>query len=261
MSNLGPVPSGSLVFGYSSGRDSWSGTSNGVAMSVTMSPSRPRAGQTVTFSIHTSAPKKCCKVYMVYGNGRSTGEDSCMTFPSGTSYTVDDTTIYNRSGRYEFLVGAFSPTCNNQGDLYAWVDVGAGTTTAQGPDLPVVKVDSSTPAPGHENDPSYVTLWGQGDDDDGYITKLVVNWGDGTSSTFAGDPNPCQRTSDGWPAASEAQVPYDPPPAHHYKTYGDFHITLYAYSAACNGSDVQRGQATFTWPDPSPAPSPSPSSS
>jgi len=122
-----------------------------------------------------------------------------------------------------------------------------------------VKVDSSTPAPGHDNDSSYVTLWGQGTDDDGFVRHLVVDWGDGTTTTFPGDTD-CQEAADGWPAGSEADVPYDPPPVHHYKTYGDFRITLTAVSTACDGSDVQRGHASMTWSNPAP-PKPSPSSS
>jgi hypothetical protein len=264
MSDLGPVPPGSVVFGYQSGRQDWSGTSHGIAMRVHMSPAAPRAGQTVTFDVHASSSARCCYAYMVFGNGRGTPDVHCMQGPTGTDYSVEYTTIYNSAGRYEFLAGAMDgKSCDNQGDLYAYIDIGSGTSTGQGPDLPVVKVDSSTPAPGHENDASYVTLWGTGTDDDGFVRHLVVDWGDGTSTTFPGDPNGCTRTADGWPASSEADVPYDPaPPVHHYKSYGDFRITLTAVSTACDGSDVQRGHASMTWSNPAPPkPSPSPSAS
>lgn len=262
MSDLGPVPPGSVVFGYQSGRQDWSGTSNGIRMSVHMAPASPHAGQTVTFDVHASASAHCCYAYMVFGNGRGTPDVHCMQGPAGSDYSVEYSTIYNQAGRYEFLAGAMSgSSCRNQGDIYAYIDIGPGTSTGQGPDLPVVKVDSSTPAPGHEGDPSYVTLWGQGTDDDGFVRRIVVDWGDGTSTTFPGEGD-CQRGSDGWPAPSEADVPYDPPPVHHYKSHGDFRITLTAVSTACDGSDIQHGHASMTWSNPAPPkPSPSPSPS
>ena len=261
MSDLGPVPPGSVVYGYEAGRHVWSGTSHGIDMTVRMSPSQPHAGETVTFDIHASAAAHCCYGYMVFGNGRGTPDVHCMQAPSGTSFDVEYTTIYNREGRYEFIAGVMTPShqsCGNQGDIYAWIQVGPGTSTDQGPSLPVVQVDNSTPPPKHQNDPAWMTLWGHARDDDGYLTKLIVDWGDGTSATYSADGGTCVRGSDGWPAPTEADVPYDPPPPHHYTSYGTFHIRLTAVSTACGGGDVQRGSATMTWSNPAP-PSPDPS--
>src|SRR3954462_1855175 len=259
MSDLGPMPPGSVSFPYSSGRHAWSGTSNGIAMSVLMSPAEPRAGETVTFDVHASAAARCCYAYMVFGNGRGTPDVHCMEGPTGTEYDVRYTTIYNQPGRYEFLAGAMrGKSCDDQGDLYAYIDVAPGTSSGQGPDLPVVKVDSSTPKPGHEGDPAWLTLWGDATDDDGYITKLVIDWGDGTTATFPGDDGSCQVAADGWPAGTEAMLPGEPhPPYHHYPSYGTFHVTLTAVSTACNGSDVQRGRASMSWDNPAP-PKPTP---
>jgi hypothetical protein len=261
MSDLGPVPPGSVVYGYESGRHAWSGTSHGIAIDVSMSPAEPRAGQTVTFDVHTSAAAHCCYAYMVFGNGRGTPDVHCMQGPTGTAYDAEYSTVYNQAGRYEFLAGAMSGTsCGEQGDIYAWIDIAPGSSTGQGPELPVVQVDNSTPPPKHQDDPAWVTLWGEAKDADGFITKLVVDWGDGTTQTFPGDPGPCQKTSDGWPAATDVMVPYDPPPPHHYTSYGTFRVTLTAVSTACNGSDVQRGHASMSWDNPAPPkPSPSPS--
>jgi hypothetical protein len=260
MGDLGPVPPGSAVFGYTPGRHSWSATSNGIAIAVQMSPAAPRAGETVTFDVHSSAAARCCYAYMVFGNGRGTPDVHCMEGPTGTDYHVQYTTIYNRPGRYEFLAGAMrGKSCDDQGDLYAYIEIAPGTSSGQGPDLPAVKVDSSTPKSGHEGDPAWLTLWGDATDDDGYLTKLVIDWGDGTTDTLPGDDGSCQVAADGWPAGTEAMLPGEPhPPYHHYLSYGRFHVTLTAVSTACNGSDVQRGHASMSWDNPAP-PKPSPS--
>jgi len=258
-SDLGPMPPSSVYFPYSAGRQSWSGTSHGITMSVHMSPAEPKAGQTVTFDVQTSAAARCCYAYMVFGNGRGTPDVHCMQGPTGTSYDVRYTTIYNKPGRYEFLAGAMrGPSCDEQGDIYGYLEVAPGTSSGQGPSLPVVQVDNSTPPPKHQNDPAWMTLWGHARDEDGFIKKFIVDWGDGQTETFPGDVD-CQRGSDGWPAPSEADVPYDPPPPHHYTSYGNFRIRLIAVSTACDGSDVQRGVATMTWSNPAPlSPEPSP---
>jgi len=211
-SDLGPMPPGSAYFPYEAGRHSWTATSNGITMTVRMSPATPRAGETVTFDLHSSAPARCCYAYMVFGNGRGTPDVHCMEGPTGTANDVEFSTIYNRAGRYEFLAGAMrGKSCDDQGDIYAYVDVAPGSSSGQGPSLPAVQVDNSTPPAKHPNDPAWMTLWGHARDDDGWIRKFIVEWGDGTSQTFPGDVGGGTRAADGWPAASEADVPYDPP--------------------------------------------------
>ena len=262
MTDLGPIPPGSTVYAYSPGRDSWSATGDGITLHVSMSPAHPHAGQTVTFSFNATAPAKCCKGFILFGNGRATDNGTdCMEFPAGTGLSTSYTTIYNKSGRYEFEAVAYARSCDHNAGFYAWIDVADGTSSGQGPALPVVKIDSSTPKSGHEGDPAWLTLWGDATDDDGYITKLIVDWGDGTTDSFPGDGGPCQEAADGWPAGTEAMLPGEPnPPYHHYRSYGSFRVTLTAVSTACNGSDVERGHASMSWDNPAP-PSPTPSPS
>ena len=95
-------------------------------------------------------------------------------------------------------------SCDDQGDLYAYIDIAPGTSSGQGPSLPVVQVDNSTPPPKHQNDSAWMTLWGHARDEDGFIKKLIVEWGDGSSQTFAGDVNGCNRAADGWRAGAAA---------------------------------------------------------
>jgi hypothetical protein len=264
---LGPHPQGSVVVPHTAGQHTWSGTSNGTSIRASISPQDPTAGSPVTFTVHVSGPTNdCCAVYIVFGDGGTTGGTSCPLPTTGGSATHSFTHVYNKPGPHHLLIQAISCHRQDSGELYGTIDIGDGPSTAQGPQLPVVKFSQSTPA----KDPEYrtVTLWGQAGDEDGYITKLVVTFGDGTSHTFAGDGNPCTRTTDGWPGPSEATLPYDPAPyAHRYSKPGTYTLRLTAYSAACNGTDVQHASATFTFtapppPDqPSSSPTPGPSAS
>lgn len=67
----------------------------------------------------------------------------------------------------------------------------------------------SVPVPGHEGDPSRISLWG-------------------------------------WPASTMAGLPYDPPHYHRLTSPGSYTLTPTAYSSGCDGSQVQTGMASFT---------------
>jgi surface-anchored protein len=247
---FGPRPPGSVTVPYHARQTAWDVTSNGVHIHVALS-AVPRAGSQVTWSIDASAPGNgCCTIYLLFGDGY--GAPSNGTACESPDRSVAWPHTYNRGGVHRFMVQV-GPGCGGtDGMLYGSFDVDAGTSTAQGPALPAVKFDQSTPVPGHESDPAWVSLWGQAVDDDGWVRKLVVSFGDGTSKTFAGDPNPCRPGLDGWPNTSEADLPYQPPPAHHFTKPGTYQVTLTAYSSACDGSEVQMGKASFEWVVPGP---------
>lgn len=250
---LGPHPPGSVTLPYRAGQTTWDATSNGIHLHVHISAT-PRVGVPVTWTVTASdGDADCCGVSVVYGDGyQAPGQNDCLKL-KGTGELQRQHT-FNRAGRHYFLVQGVSHRCDHNGEVYGSYDVGPGTSTAQGPTLPSVQLDSSTPVPGHENDPYYVTLWGHAEDEDGYLTKLYVTYGDGTSKTFGGDPGTCTTGRDGWPVSSYADLPYDPPSSHHYTKPGSYTITLTAYSAGCNGSMVQTGKATYVWYVPEPAP-------
>jgi hypothetical protein len=270
---LGPHPPGSVTVPHTDGQHTWSGTSNGTTIRASISPEQPHAGSPVTFTVHVSGPENdCCAVYIVFGDGGTYPSGvSCPLPTTGGSATATYTHTYNKSGPHQMLIQAISCKRQDSGEIFGTIDIGAGTSTAQGPSLPVVKFSQSTPP---ANDPYYqkVSLWGEVTDDDGLVTKLVVTFGDGTSHIFAGDQNPCQHTTDGWPGPSMAQLPYDPKPYEHFYGHsGTYTLRLTAYSAGCDGTDVQKASTTFTFhagagpgestpsPTPSATPSPTPS--
>ena len=267
---LGPYPPGSVTVPHTPGQHTWSGTSNGMTIRASISPQQPHAGSPVTFTVHVSGPENdCCAVYIVFGDGGVSSQVDCSLPTTGGSATATYTHTYNKAGPHHMLIQAVSGKCQDNGELYGTIDIGAGTSTSQGPQLPVVKFSQSTPP---ANDPYYqkVSLWGEVNDDDGHVTKLVVSFGDGTSHTFAGDPNPCRPSRDGWPGPSTANLPYDPKPYEHaFAHSGTYTLRLTAYSAGCDGTQVQKASATFIFhagpgpgestPTPTPTPSPSPS--
>jgi hypothetical protein len=249
---LGPHPPGSVTLAYRAGQTTWDATSNGVHLHIGITAGA-KVGSPVTWTVTArDGDKDCCGVYVVYGDGYTAPSQlDCDSLGAGTFQRQH---TYNKAGRHHFLVQGTSNRCQRNGEVYGSFDVGPGVSTAQGPTLPTVQFDSSTPVKGHENDPAYVTLWGHAEDEDGHITKLVVTFGDGTSATYGGDPNPCKNGLDGWPTGSYADVPYEPPPAHHYTKPGTYTLTLTAYSSACNGAMVQTGKASFTREVPGPTP-------
>jgi hypothetical protein len=267
--NLGPASPGSVVVPHSPGQHSWSGVSEQITISASISPVEARVGIPVTFTVHMSGPdKNCCALAMVYGDGAVSEGNGCDRTATGGSTTETRTHTYNKSGPHHLLIQAIG-NCDRNGVLYITLDVGAGTRTSQGPALPKVEFSSSTPAP---HDPYWrtVSLWGHVVDEDGYLSKLVVTFGDGTSHTFAGDPMGCRPSLDGWPLESTADLPYDPHPYWHtYGAAGHYTVTLTAYSTGCDGTQLQTAHTSFVWaasgPEPSPSatesPTPSPSPS
>lgn len=242
---FGPSP-GAVSFRYEPGRADWSAVSNGVRISVHIAPTVPKFGQVVRFDVTASAPSgTCCYVTMIYGDGFQSPQGECVA--SGTSVRRAFEHAYNKAGRKRFAVGASRGGCASGGGIFASLDVAAGQTTAQGPALPVVHVDTAARPAGHEDDTSYVTLAGDASDDDGYVSWFVVDWGDGATSTYH-NGDPCQRSTDGWPTPSWAPLPGEPnPPTHHYAKAGTFRVTLTAYSTSCDGAEVQHAAAYLDW--------------
>jgi surface-anchored protein len=257
--NFGPMQPGSVTVPYHAGQTSWDVTSNGVRIRIALSH-LPRAGTPVTWHVDTSTGGAgCCAIFMLYG-------DSYAEPPNGLPCDTTDPSVawdhtYNRAGLHRFMVQVGKHGCQSTDGVVAGTfDVAAGTTTAQGPALPEVTTwDRSSPVPGHKGDDSWISLYADVRDVDGYVRKLVVTFGDGTSATFAGDQNTCREGGDGWPFGSEAMLPYQPPPYHHFTKPGTYTLTMTAYSTACDGSMMQAGRASFewqVWPPQTPEPTP-----
>lgn len=238
------VPVGTIQTPYVRGQTSWDVTMRGIRLRVSI-PKAIRAGEQMTWRVEVSGTGDCCTATILYGDGYETG--GCEAAPSFAFPHV-----YNRAGRHAFAVqSARAPCVGGPASLTGWFDVLPGTTTAQGPAKPTVAFDSYGLRPGYETDTRYVSLYVEAIDADGYFSKLVVDFGDGTSRTFSGDAlhqGACRRSGDGWPLESYAWLHYDPPEYHRYDTAGTFTLTITAYSTGCDRtSDPQTATASFDW--------------
>ena len=111
----------------------WSGESNGIAISFTMTPAFPRAGQTVHFAVTASSPTAyCCITGMYFGDGTlvlpGPTNDPCHTSdPNHFRQEFDH--VYDAPGTYvvhvdpAVLVCAPGPPTLIEGGLYAPVIV------------------------------------------------------------------------------------------------------------------------------------------
>jgi len=245
---------------FTAGSTSWSGTTNGVTMSVRTDKATPRAGDAVQFDIDLTSPAyPCCSLWFLTGDGyifsRQPGD--CPGTVGVATAHFHTTHTYNLEGRYTFNVQASTGTCGALGptaSLYGTVEVTAGTTTAQGPALPRVLVDYTVAPPGHLNDPSWLSMAGEVIEDDGWIRSVTIDWGDGTAPLVFGgavgsayDPNKCTITIAGWPVGGRKPI-FTGDAIHHYAAPGTYVVTTSARSTACDGvSAPQIGTAKLTW--------------
>ena len=133
---------------------------------------------------------------------------------------------------------------------------------SQGPALPAVKEVGNYASPDHYGDAHYLPLFIAAQDDDGWISQFVVDWGDDTSpTTYAYNPFPCKAMPpSGWPAGNYVSLPSDttnplvgidgqpvPSTEHFYAAAGTYTVTVTVRSTACDGSQPQEGTGTMTW--------------
>jgi hypothetical protein len=117
--------------------------------------------------------------------------------------------------------------------------------TGQGPAPVAVVAHSAGAVAGHTYDTLAVAIYAVAQDIDGYVTKFVVDYGDGTRVTRSGSQTSCRLGADGWPTGDAVSLAGTP--QHTYATAGTYRVRVIAYSAGCDGTDVQSGSAAFTW--------------
>ena len=244
---LGPE---TVTVPYEAGRSSWEATSNGVTLRLRMDPVAPVAGQAVTFHLEAeSARVSCCGFYLLYGDGG--GSSWKVEWPAGTCRapgqgpsSTDYSHVYNKAGRWEFLYQVIG-SCGGGGvnaALHSSFDVApGGPPQAQGPSLPTITAGRTGDPSG---DPTLFQVTAQAEDVDGYITRFVIDWGDGSpTETRPGDPAGCRLTASGWPARSTTWLS-SPYPSHRYPPGSRVVVTVTAVSSGCDGSDEQSASAT-----------------
>lgn len=250
---------GSVAFPFQAGRSAWSGVSNELHMAISVDNPRPKAGEPVTFTMTlTHATRRCCAFALTYGDGgpfftQSANECPAQGASAPGTVTATATRAYNKAGRWRFTFTGMDRDCGMDassrlhGYLYAWIEVApGGPPTSQGPSLPTFRSADRYGPTQYDNDPSWVTVYAAAEDIDGYVAKLVVDYGDGATETFLEKDRGCRQAANGWPEQSFLSTPTSPPPAHQYAAKGTYTVTITAYSQACDGGAVQQAARSFT---------------
>ena len=251
----GPHSDGAVEVPFSAGQTSWSVVSNGVTITLRTDIARPKAGDIIRFQVEVSGPgQSCCDARVLFGDGGQYSPMHDRCYAPATTARFETRHAYNLDGRWTFNVSGQSGGCAGAplviGELFGTIEVAPGITTAQGPVPPTVLVDSTVQPQGHENDYSWLSLAGMVDDSEGWVRRILVDWGDGTPPTVVpqhpGLPcNPHPVT--GWPNASK-QLIASGTVVHHYTTPGIYTVTIVGVSTACDGvSEVQQTAKTIRW--------------
>jgi hypothetical protein len=76
----------------------------------------------------------------------------------------------------------------------------------------------------------------QGQDLDGWVTRMVVDFGDGTPARLVENPHTCVAPRGEWPATPYFSHRYEAP----YRVVGTYTVTLTVFAAGCDGRDGQQ---------------------
>jgi hypothetical protein len=110
-------------------------------------------------------------------------------------------------------------------------------TSTNGPAAP-----QATVATRSGDNASYVYITAGGSDADGWISRIVVHWGDGAESAFPYSTSGCTNG----PSSQTSSVPG----GHHYASAGSYTVTVTVTSVACDGTQAQTGSTSMSVQSP-----------
>lgn len=152
--------------------------------------------------------------------------------PSRDSETL--THSYPESGTYEVLVETFSGGCqvdHETARLWAEIEVTGAAGASNGPQPPRAKIGHAYYTNG---DPSILVTDIGGYDDDGFVSRVEVDWGDGSApETFTRPLSECEQDR-GWPTGWFSDM-LD----HVYPEPGLYEVAIEVTSVGCDGEDAQ----------------------
>lgn len=230
---------------------------------VSINPASPAPGQVVEIVVRARASGLLHEQVVSLGDGRNISSvlgTGCSTMgdyaeppppPNGPSEAMATlATTYAEPGDYSVRIEANAYAECPQLDQGTGSQVGHLTVPLSVKDGPVV---------GNGDLPPSATLtesigWGgtdvrveaNGTDEDGWISELSVDWGDGSTPTTLTRTEPCVPGPGGWPM----NAAYTEAITHTYPAPGEYTATLSVLSTSCDGTREQtaRGSNLVVFP-------------
>jgi hypothetical protein len=234
----------------------------GLRVDVAIAPSQPVSGQQVVINVRErDGDGEVGEVTVDYGDGTPTvtmvREASCSGLSPGpvpSDETFPNPHAYRLSGTY--VIKAVVTTrqgCQTSGGDPETVTaaytagVGPGTNQSNGPAQPTANVGYMS----RGGDGQTVNVTGGGGDRDGFVSRITLDFGDG--STPEEVTYPLTSCDDGggrrYPASSQNDGT-----DHHYDRPGTYTARVTLVSVGCDGKDAQQavGETQVTIPAPPP---------
>jgi hypothetical protein len=233
----------------------WQAGAGGLQVTVT-APAQVVAGEPVTFEVHAADDLgSLVGAEFRFGDGHVVGfppwEVVCAYVDDGPAdrpldHAEEHVRAFRQAGSYEFTAGIWTGGCDTEMEHVAVdgrVVVLPGDTEANGPLPPVAQL-------GHEyfvdGDPSVLVTDVGGRDDDGWVTTLELDWGDGSDPVvLERGTAACTDPGDAWVASS-----WSSQQRHRYPAVGAYEVHLRVVSSGCDGTATQVDEATgrFNYP-------------
>jgi hypothetical protein len=236
---------------------------------LTASPQKAPTATLVKFSLHVTDGRGAWNRYSIdFGDGTPVQgmafAPSCVApspgQPEPPAPTTDETKQfghgYRRPGTYmakahvETTTFCSASPAPESRDIGVSVTVLAGPQPSNGPVEPEAFISETWPP---NRDAARVYVSARGRDDDGFVSRMTVDWGDGSAPTnFDYPPSSCQDPGTTWPYSSDFQTANTD---HGYATPGKYTVRLIVTSVGCDGKDAQTATAETAVSYPSSPPS------
>lgn len=231
---------------------------------VTLTPDRPTvgAGDLITFTIrvHDDSASLIIQEGMVFGDGSSSlfthTDFECARSGPNPDPPLDRTLTYKRGFRKE---GVYTPkVLIGTGGCSSEEEVVEATTSvviekrlivpSNGPIAPRAFAHQSWPPGTSRSNTIYISPIGF--DDDGFISRIAIDWGDGEPpTTIDYSLSECEDPQSYWPSSSRREDK-----SHQYAAKGQYTIKVTVISTGCDGLFSQQREATTTVTVPSSPP-------
>jgi hypothetical protein len=223
----------------------WRDSFDGWTVTTRRDVAKPKAGQLVRFEVTVVPPRSgAYHVGVLWGDNMGSDNpiaSDCGTGPkasAGRAFTVGFAHAWRVSRTYSVTVQPGVGCEAGKAPAYPkhTVAVTTGRVRGNGPQAPWGRVDYGPKDTGDAAADHYFSA--QGTDNDGYVARLVFDWGDGSKATTVDFVSGCRRPPDD----SWIEYPNSVNDVHHKyaKAPSSYTITMTVVSSGCRGEDEQR---------------------